>query len=355
MNQGWTVDDAFAPQLVSSLREEFVSRFDNPLEISADRFIWDYWLVPDQYALMRTTAEAFFAPATYQLLEEQVLEWAATLGCRSCSPMWLSYYVDGHAQELHTDAPHGPFAFVLSLTDFESRRFTGGETQLLKQETVLRNFWEDAGTAKEVNQLFDFIEPLFGRLTVFDGRIPHGVRQVRGVRDPREGRLVVHGWFTVRDFVLSSSSSFRLPSVFLPSSLPSLSGLPRADTRCHSIQEPTPYFEGDGVIDEDIAAGILNERLAGVLSDVQNLPCCGVVVVRLNVTSPDGRVDTIEVLSCTLQTIDAGMDRYEAVDAVLEAIDAAFQGPVFAEAVTSAGDGVSVDKPSGIALPLIFD
>ena len=78
MNQGWTVDYAFAPQLVSSLREEFVSRFDNPLEISADRFIWDYWLVPDQYALMRTTAEAFFAPPTYQLLEEQVLEWAAT-------------------------------------------------------------------------------------------------------------------------------------------------------------------------------------------------------------------------------------------------------------------------------------
>lgn len=198
LNQGWTVDDSFAPQLVSSLREEFMSRFENPLEVSADRFIWDYWLVPHQYALMRTTAEAFFAPATYQLLEERVLEWAATLGCRSCSPMWLSYYVDGHAQELHTDAPHGPFAFVLSLTDFEHRRFTGGETQLLKQETVLRSFWEDAGTAKEVNQLFDFIEPRLGRLTVFDGRIPHGVRQVRGVQDPREGRIVVHGWFTVR-------------------------------------------------------------------------------------------------------------------------------------------------------------
>lgn len=203
LERGWVVDDTFAPPLVSSLREEFVSRFENPLEVSADRFIWDYWLVPDQYALMRTTAEAFFAPDMYQLLEERVLEWAARLGCRSCSPMWLSYYVDGHAQELHTDAPHGPFAFVLSLTDFECRRFTGGETQLLKQETVLRSFWEDAGTAKEMNQLFDFIEPLFGRLTVFDGRIPHGVRQVRGVRDPREGRLVIHGWFTVRDFVNS--------------------------------------------------------------------------------------------------------------------------------------------------------
>jgi hypothetical protein len=30
---------------------------------------------------------------------------------------------------------------------------------------------------------------------VFDPRIPHGVREVRGTRDPREGRLVIHGWF----------------------------------------------------------------------------------------------------------------------------------------------------------------
>ena len=31
--------------------------------------------------------------------------------------------------------------------------------------------------------------------TVFDPRIPHGVRQVTGTHDPREGRLVIHGWF----------------------------------------------------------------------------------------------------------------------------------------------------------------
>lgn len=198
LQQGWLVDDDFAPTLVPKLREEFVSRFANPLDVNAERFIWDYWHVPDQYSLMRTTAEAFFSDNAYSLLEQRVLEWAATLGCRSCSPMWISYYVDSHAQQLHTDAPHGPFAFVLSLTDFDNRRFSGGETQLLKQDAVLTRFWEDAGSAKEVNQLFDFIEPRFGRLTVFDGRIPHGVREVRGVRDPREARLVVHGWFTVR-------------------------------------------------------------------------------------------------------------------------------------------------------------
>jgi len=30
---------------------------------------------------------------------------------------------------------------------------------------------------------------------VFDPRIPHGVRTVTGTHDPREGRLVIHGWF----------------------------------------------------------------------------------------------------------------------------------------------------------------
>ena len=39
------------------------------------------------------------------------------------------------------------------------------------------------------------IEPKLGRLVVFDPRIPHGVRTVTGTHDPREGRLVIHGWF----------------------------------------------------------------------------------------------------------------------------------------------------------------
>ena len=43
-------------------------------------------------------------------------------------------------QELHTDAPHGPWAFVLSLTPRE-RAFAGGQT-LVMQPRVL-NYWPD--------------------------------------------------------------------------------------------------------------------------------------------------------------------------------------------------------------------
>ncbi len=40
------------------------------------------------------------------------------------------------------------------------------------------------------------VEPRFNRLTVFDGRYPHGVRPVEGTRDPLKARLVLHGWYT---------------------------------------------------------------------------------------------------------------------------------------------------------------
>ena len=40
------------------------------------------------------------------------------------------------------------------------------------------------------------MQPHFNRLTVFDGRYPHGVRPVEGTRDPLKARLVLHGWFT---------------------------------------------------------------------------------------------------------------------------------------------------------------
>lgn len=47
----------------------------------------------------------------------------------------------------------------------------------------------------EVGALLDKITPEFNRLTVFDARYPHGVKVVEGTHDPREGRLVLHGWF----------------------------------------------------------------------------------------------------------------------------------------------------------------
>ena len=46
---------------------------------------------------------------------------------------------------------------------------------------------------------------------MFDPRLPHGVSEVRGTRDPSEGRLVIHGWFVQpRPFVTGALSPARV-------------------------------------------------------------------------------------------------------------------------------------------------
>ena len=74
-------------------------RFANPLHTTGERFVWDYWHVPDQYTLLRTPADQFFPEEQYQQLEDALLDYGEEhLGCRGISPVWLSYYVDGCRQ-----------------------------------------------------------------------------------------------------------------------------------------------------------------------------------------------------------------------------------------------------------------
>jgi hypothetical protein len=195
--------DNFAPE-ARALRAEFDARFADPRKARGDRFVWDWWHVPGQYTQLRTPAWQYFSPALYRAVHTRLVAWGrARLGCHDISPPWLSLYVDGCGQELHADLPHGPWAFVLSLTPWQRRQFTGGETVLLREEVL--DYWMGLAYRDTVerDQVEQAIEPRFGRLVVFDPRIPHGVRRVAGTVDPREGRLVINGWFVQpRPFVV---------------------------------------------------------------------------------------------------------------------------------------------------------
>jgi hypothetical protein len=188
--------DAFAARESEALRGVFDERFAEPRSTRGDRFQWDWWHVPGQYTALRTPAWTYFPRGLYQQLHERLVGFGRdVLGCHDISPPWLSCYVDGCRQELHGDLPHGPWAFVLSLTRWRGRVFRGGETLMLRDEVL--DMWDAFRSVRGVEQddLVRSIEPKFGRLVVFDPRIPHGVREVTGTRDPREGRLVIHGWF----------------------------------------------------------------------------------------------------------------------------------------------------------------
>jgi hypothetical protein len=187
--------DSFYPQ-ANTLRRYFESQFANPKETQSSRFVWDYWHVPEQYTLHRTPAYHYFPQKMYMPFHKALVQWGReTLGCWDISPPWLSYYVDGCKQELHSDVPHGPWAYVFSLTPWQSRKFVGGETLILKPEVL--SFWNHFSESKdrELSSFVDRIPAKMNRLTVFDPRYPHGVVPVRGTQDPMEARVVIHGWF----------------------------------------------------------------------------------------------------------------------------------------------------------------
>ncbi len=214
------VVDGFAPE-AEQLRASFDDRFADPRRTHGDRFVWDYWHVPGQYTALRTPAWTYFPKGVYERFHNRLVAWGReTLGCHDVSPPWLSLYVEGCRQELHGDLPHGPWAFVFSLTRWRGRTFRGGETLLVRDEVL--DFWHDFASVRAVEEreLIRAVEPRFSRLVAFDPRIPHGVRTVTGTHDPREGRLVIHGWFVQpRPFVRGP-----LPTRALSSKLDDLTG-----------------------------------------------------------------------------------------------------------------------------------
>jgi hypothetical protein len=257
--QSLLVVDGFTPH-AKKLRAHYDARFADPRSTRGDRFVWDYWHVPGQYTALRTPAFQYFPEPLYRAFHEQLVWWGRrTLGCHDVSPPWMSCYVEGCRQELHGDLPHGPWAFVFSLTRWKQRTFRGGETMML-QDGVL-DWWTAFESARHVEQpqLVRLVEPQFNRLAVFDPRIPHGVRRVEGTHDPREGRLVIHGWFV----------------------------------------QPRPFVEGP------LKAAALQSRIDAVTEAIMpiletGVSVAGMVSVRFGVT-PQGRTRGVKVLCNNLR------------------------------------------------------
>ena len=94
-------------------------------------------------------------------------------------------------------------AHGLSLTDWQNRRFSGGETVLLSEKCLdWWCDWSDSSTDR-LDDLVTAVPAEFNQLTVFDARRPHGVQIVEGVRDPAASRIVIHGWFRWPEIILS--------------------------------------------------------------------------------------------------------------------------------------------------------
>mmetsp|Transcript_1309 Transcript_1309/g.3575 ORF Transcript_1309/g.3575 Transcript_1309/m.3575 type:complete len:459 (-) Transcript_1309:462-1838(-) len=147
-----------------------------------------------QYSLTRAQCSDFFPEELFDDLADEMTALGRTIGLTATTNPWISMYMDGDLQNFHTDAPHGPMAWVLGLT--RDADFKGGETVLLRPEML--DYWRDFDGSRglESPSILRYVPSYeLGRCLAFDGRVPHGVNRVDGARDVRNCRVVAHGWF----------------------------------------------------------------------------------------------------------------------------------------------------------------
>jgi len=280
------------------LRRAFTDRVGPDRTVRNDRFIWDYWHIPRQYTYLRTVALNAIAPSLLGRFTEALQAWGlANLGTDRVTHPWLSYYVEGCHQALHSDVVQGIWSYVYSLTPWEDRAFTGGETLLAS--SLLLDYWStfDPMLSTESSELVERIPALYDQLTVFDSRLPHGVAVVEGTRDPVKARVALHGWF----------------------------------------HDPVPTMRGE--LDLEATASVVEGLRAAARRERERYgPILGTSTWRLHI-EPDGSVS--EVLAVVDNLVPGGPGAGDPTD-VVEA-----ERSVLADAVFERRDG-----PSELILPL---
>jgi hypothetical protein len=174
------------------MRAAIDAHFSNTIAHAPDTHqIWNYWHVPDMYTYLRTLPQKLIPAPLLSGFFDHLANWTRTnLNCVP-TDAYLSLYVDGCRQELHNDALNGHYGYVFSLTRWRERRFSGGETIILKPGAVAQTM--AGGNAMAGSSFYESIPAEFNQLLIFDDRLPHAVRQLNGVMDPLDGRIVLHG------------------------------------------------------------------------------------------------------------------------------------------------------------------
>jgi len=186
----WTVREFFDG--ANDMRAAVNQHFAKPYENADAKEVWSFWYVPELYTYLRTVSTSVLPEVLVARFVDGLRGWCReNLGIGGITHPTLSVYFDGCGQALHNDARNGRFGYVYSLTPWDTRTFTGGETVILRDE----EYWNtervlESGALRE----FCHVVPAhFNQLLVFDDRLVHGVRDVHGQMNPLQGRIVLHG------------------------------------------------------------------------------------------------------------------------------------------------------------------
>lgn len=175
-----------------AMRAQFESHYKKPRESTLTGALWEPWAVGQQYQVLRSSLERIFGQTLTEAWSLQLRELLfLRFGLSRITQPLVSLYLDGHHQSVHTDAAHGPLAFVHSLS---LNSLIGGETRLWNPELLLQGALFRHEPREQETLTID-LAPKFNQLTLFDPRIPHEVRPVHQTNNnPLHGRLVIHSW-----------------------------------------------------------------------------------------------------------------------------------------------------------------
>jgi hypothetical protein len=179
-----------------AFRKLLTEHFANPYEQTNETHgVWNYWHVPEMYTYLKASPQRIFPAELLERFRNHLSNWALeNLGVCGLTEPQLHLYVHGCGQELHSDYHNGYWGYVFSLTDWEERRFIGGETLLLRDGELNHKRHHVHGS-----DLYEAVPARLNQLLVFDDSIVHGVRRVEGTMSPIEGRAVLTGHITASE------------------------------------------------------------------------------------------------------------------------------------------------------------
>jgi hypothetical protein len=150
---------------------------------------WQYFCEPQMYTYLRTVPQQVFPEALYGRFTQHLKQWCIDhLGQLPTGAPNLHLMVNGCTLGLHSDFQNGTWGFVYSLTRWQTRKFSGGETLLMRDGVPSYKKHHVQGET-----LYELVPAEFNQLLLFDDRIVHGTPTIQGSMDPLEARIALVG------------------------------------------------------------------------------------------------------------------------------------------------------------------
>lgn len=169
-----------------------------------DTIDWQYFCDPRMYTYLRTAPQRVFSEAVLGRFMHRLRQWCMeNLGLLPMNLPYLHLMVNGCRLGLHSDFHNGTWGYVYSLTRWENRNFSGGETLLLRDGVPSYKKHHVHG-----EELYELVPAHFNQLLVFDDRIVHATPTIEGSMDPLHGRIALVGHIRASAPVVTGNINF---------------------------------------------------------------------------------------------------------------------------------------------------